>query len=449
MKQGHQDFAPLIELKKENVSTLIQNVELFDGISNTTHKNQDIIIANGRIKEIGPTGTLKAKSEKTIDANGMFLMPGLIDSHVHISGSGAMPWKNVKPKLKYNLEAYLYAGITTIYDLGGLAGEMRKTAAKLESGKLAGPSLFHTHIPVTIKDSHPIPLAKLMLPKMLGFLANLVFPTIKKESDAKKIVRSFKKKGVHYMKLACDKIPPGSPEMPSEFLKALVRESHANNLKVFVHIGSVDNALNAVNAGADILAHGIWRDKLKQEEAQQIADSGVKVIYTLAGFVNVDKINRGEFSPSEIDRKMVPCCILDPVAEEKGKDVHKQEVMNEFFQNVSDHQPHWAHNFKLLNDLNVPILVGTDSNLPGTYAGATYYQELYELNKVGLSNLKILQGATYGNATLFIEKPDFGHVSVGAKADLLLFEKSPLEDIQAIENPTYIFKSGKRVNRIR
>lgn len=449
MKQNKKDFATLIEMEKENTSTLIKDVEIFDGINDTLLKNQDLVIVNGHIIEIGPTGTLKSKSERSINSNGMFLMPGLIDSHVHLTGSGSIPWKNVKPKIYYNLEAYLYAGITTIYDLGGMANKLSKISTKLETDELLGPSLFHTHIPVTIKNSHPIPLAKLMLPKIFGFLANFIFPTIQKESDAKKIVKSFIKKKVDYMKLSCDKIPPGSPEMPLKFLKALVRESHDNNLKVFVHIGSVDNALNSVNAGADILAHGIWRDKLTHKQAKYIADSGVKIIYTLAGFVNVDKINRGEFSPSQKDRIMVPCCILEPVTEENGKDVHKQPVMNDFFKNVSDNRPHWEHNFKLLADLNVEILVGTDSNLPGTYAGATYYQELLELDKFGLSKLKILKGATYGNASLFLDKPDFGHISVGAKADLLLFEKSPLEDLKAIENPSFIFKTGKLVTRTR
>ena len=449
MKNKIDDFSPLIKLEVNDSPTLIQNVEIFDGINNQTQKNQDILFSNGRILKIADTGSIAVENKTCIEGKGMFLMPGLIDSHVHLSGSGAIPWKNVKPKISYNLEAYLYSGITTVYDLGGMANQLKKISAKLEKGDLVGPSLYHTHIPVTIKDSHPIPLAKLMLPKIFGFLANIIFPTIQKESDAVKIVKRFSKKGVHYMKLACDKIPPGSPEMPPEFLNALVKESHKNNFKVFVHIGSVDNALNAVNAGADILAHGIWRDKLNPDQAKQIKESGVKIIYTLAGFVNVDKINRGEFNPSEIDKKLVPCCILEPVTHVKGKDVKKQAVMGDFFQNVTDHRTHWEHNFKLLMDLDVEILVGTDSNLPGTYAGATYFQELYELERFGLSKIKILKGATFGNAKLFIDNPDFGHVSVGAKADLLMFDKSPLENLKEIENPAHIFKGGNRVKRIR
>ena len=68
------------------------------------------------------------------------------------------------------------------------------------------------------------------------------------------------------MKLACDKIPPNSPEMPTKLLKALVQESHNQNQGICSH-RSVDNAMNAIEAGADIL-HGIWRDPLNSEQAK-------------------------------------------------------------------------------------------------------------------------------------------------------------------------------------
>ena len=137
-----------------------------------------------------------------------------------------------------------------------------------------------------------------MLPKIFGFLANIIFPTIQKESDAQKIVAKFLKKGVHYMKLACDKIPPGSPEMPPNFLTALVKESHKNNLKVFVHIGSVDNALSAINAGADILAHGIWRDKLTKDQAEK------KILVLKKDLFNIrfKKINNQISNPAQYNQ---------------------------------------------------------------------------------------------------------------------------------------------------
>ena len=76
--------------------------------------------------------------------------------------------------------------------------------------------------------------------------------------------------------------------------------------------------------------------------------------------------------------------------------------MNLFFEDVAANNPQWEHNFKLLYKHGVRILVGSDSNLPGTYAGATYIQELFELKQYGMSNYDILSGATYFNSILFI-----------------------------------------------
>ena len=442
------EFKDLIKVEKPTTPILIQNVSIFDGVNENLLHQKDVLIEKDRIKKISDTGSINAENAQLIDGSGKTLMPGFIDSHVHVTGSGAVPWNNKKGNTQYNLDAYLYAGITTLYDLGGMASQLKKLSSKLRSGEMRGPNLFHTHIPITIKNSHPIPLSRLFLPGFMGFLANLVFPTIQKESDAKKIIRKMRTRGVNYIKIVCDKIPPDSPEMPFKLMKALVDEAHAEGFKVFVHIGSVSNALRAVEAGTDILAHGIWRDRLTEEQADKIAASGVKIIYTLAGFVNVDKINNGAFTPTEQDRKLVPCCVLEAVENEKGKMVNGRKVIGDFFQNVSDHRPHWEHNFDLLRKRNVPILVGTDSNLPGTYAGATYYQEMYELSRFGLSNYLILKGATSENAKLFQTNPDFGMIAEGKRADLLLLAENPLEKLDTIEKPVQIISGGRLIHKV-
>jgi imidazolonepropionase-like amidohydrolase len=441
-----QDFKTLIQTEAINQEFILENVNIFDGKNEEIKRLQSVHVVDGKITNID--SEIDGSNIFRIDGKEQFLMPGLIDSHTHVTGSGAVPWSNVKANIQYNLEAYLYAGITTVYDLGGPVKQLKKLSSKIKDQSILGPDLHFTHIPITIKNSHPIPLAKLMVPGPLGFLANIIFPTISSESDAKKLISKLKKKGVEYVKISCDKIPPGSPEMPFNLMKALIDETHKVGLKAFIHIGSVDNAIQAIKAGADVLAHGIWRDKLTEEEAKFIADSEVKIIYTLSGFINVDKINKGEFSPSEIDQKLIPCCVLDPVAKKNGLNVKNQKVMNAFFDNVSENETYWKHNFELLNSKGSPILVGTDSNLPGTYAGSTFYQEIYDLKEYGMSNFEVLKAATFGNAHLFMDNPNFGQIKVGCKANMLLFKENPLENINIIEQPSQIFKNGQAIKRL-
>lgn len=438
----------LLENEHLASSFIITHVAVFNGRDSTILENRDVVIKDGIILKIASgLDVSKFPEADVIDGKGKTLMPGLIDAHVHLTGSGAVPWSNVKADIEYNLTAYLYAGITTVYDLGGIGKRLNKISKKVADDKFVGPSIYHTHIPISVKGSHPIPLTETMLFWPLKSMVNAISPTIDAPEDAPKIIKKYLKNDVDYVKIICDQIPPGSPEMTFEQMKALIDAAHSSNKKVFVHIGSPQNAVDAVNAGADVLAHGVWRGQLTPEQADIIAQSGIPVIYTAAGFENVSHIHKGEFEPSSLDSVLIPTKVLDPVTGENGRDVHHQEVMNAFFENVSENEVFWKENFKLLKTRGVQILVGTDSNLPGTYAGATYLQELQTLKDRGMSNFEVLTAATYLNAQLFIENPNFGSVEEGKKADLLLLKGNPLENLDFMLEPELLFKSGEAFKR--
>ncbi len=437
---------PLLEQTAQASSFLIKGINIFNGRDPDLIMESDVLVEGGIIKEIGRNLERKSGVE-LLRGNGKFLMPGLIDAHVHLSGSGAVPWENARADISFNLQAYLFAGITTVYDLGGLAGDISDIGERIEKKELIGPSVYNTHIPITVKNSHPIPLTEIMLPWPLSGMVNMISPTIDKPSDAEKLVKKYCKNDIDFVKVIIDQIPPGSPQMNLEQLKALVEESHKQGMKVIAHIGSPQNAIDAIDAGVDVLAHGVWRGKLTQAQAKKIADSQVPIIYTISGFRNVAQIHHGHYSPSEMDRKLVVPEILDPVTMERGKDVHEQKVMNRFFKEVADQSPHWQHNFRLLNESGAPILVGTDSNLPGTYAGSTYYQELDELKAFGMSNFEILKAATFLNARLFLKEPDFGSIERGKRADLLIVDQNPLEELNTLKDPALIIKGGIQFKR--
>lgn len=438
----------ILELTSEYHQTcIIQHVNIFDGLDSTIGLDKDVLIENGVISKIQNGGSLTNDNAFFIDGTGQTLLPGFIDAHVHLTGSGAVPWEKERAQVYHNLKAYVSAGVTTVYDMGGLASKLGKIKDETASGKVLGPDIYHTHIPVTVRNSHPIPLSALMLPWPLNKMINGISPTIDESRDADKIVKDYIKKKVDYMKISCDQIPPGSPEMSLEQMTQITNISHDKGLVVFAHIGSPQNAVNACKAKTDVLAHGIWRGQLTGAQADLIAESGVKVVYTIAGFQNVDRINRGVFEPSELDKKLVHNCVLHPVTGTNGLDVKDQEVMNVFFADVSDNAKYWQDNFNLLQDRAVPIAVGTDSQLPGTYAGSTYHQEIKALRELGMSNYQVLHAATYLNAHLFIKNPNFGQISQGMLANLLLVKGNPLEDLNTVFHPTMIMKRGRVLNQ--
>lgn len=442
---GCKDYYTKVLIKKSDniLPILITKVNIFNGKDSTLILNRDVVIENGLIADItGHFIPTKGKSYKTINGKGKTLMPGLIDAHIHLSGSGCVPWKNIKADEEYNLSAYLHSGITTVYEMGGMGSRLEKLSKKVEKGTLLGPTIYHAHIPITIKKSHPIPLSKEMLNWPLKMFVGIITPTIENTGEAGKIIKKYTEKKVDYVKIICDQIPPDSPEMPFPLLKALIDESHKKGFKVFVHIGSPDDAVNAVNAGADVLAHGIWRGKLTPEQADIIANSKIPMIYTLAAFQNVNAINKGEYIPNKYDSLLVPKIILDPVTKWNGLDIKNQPVMSKFFNDVTKKSKYLLDNFKLLHDRNVTILVGTDSSLPGTYAGSTLLQEMDALKQYGMTNFEILTGATYLSSKLFLKNPDFGSVEKGKKANLLLINGNPLKNLEFVKTPETIFMNG-------
>lgn len=441
-------YEPIVSQSDVAELILVKNVNIFNGKDSEIIVGKDVLIQNGIIQSI--SDTIHALDHyRIIEGEGKTLMPGLIDAHVHLSGSGAVPWENVKADVAYNLQAYLYCGITTVYDLGGMAGDLSEVAEKVARNELPGPTVFNTHIPITVKNGHPIPLTEVMLPWPLKYFVNGLSPTIKELSEAAKIIDSYVSKDIDYVKIIYDEIPPGSPQMNFEQLKALIDEAHKLGKSVFVHIGSPQNAVDAVKAGADVLAHGIWRGELTEEQASYIAEADIPVVYTISGFVNVAAIYNAAYAPDLLSEKLVARSILEPVTMENGSDVHSQEVMNAFFEDVSRQESYWETNFRLLHQNGATILVGTDSNLPGTYAGATYFQELEVLKKFGMSNFEILAAATYGNSKAFLNEPDFGLIEEGKNADVMLLDGNPLEELEVIKTPELILKGGRVVKRLK
>lgn len=448
---GSLRYAPVLDMADSASPVLIRNVSIFDGTSKDLQSGRDVLLAEGKIQRIGEglgTDDLgKYSDARVVDGSGKTLMPGLIDAHVHLTGSGSVPWANKKANVEHNLQAYLYTGITTVYDLGGIGKKLEKLATKVESGKLPGPTVYHAHIPITVRNSHPIPLTQELMPWPLSGMVNGLVPTVDDPSKADALVRKYAQQNIDYVKAIVDEIPPGSPFMSTDQLKAIADAAHAKGYKVFVHIGSPQNTLDAIEAGADILAHGVWRGELSTDQAAQLAATNIPVISTIAGFVNVDAINRGQFEPRAADEKLVSGEVLDPVTGPNGRDVQKEEAMGAFFGDVTARHPHLRPNFERMIEAGVVLIVGTDSNLPGTYAGATYLQELQLLSEAGMSNFDILAGATSRAAGLFLDQPGFGTVAEGQTADLLLLDGNPLTDLAVLKAPAMILKAGREVKR--
>ncbi len=438
-------FPLLVEDARVGGRILFRGVDVYPGWGKVLWKGRDVLVEAGKIRGIGARQTIKAEGAHVVEGAGHTLMPGLVDTHVHLSGSGSAPGHFVFWNEQHNLHAHLRAGVTTVFDLGGQASASMAMRDKVRSGQWLGPRIFFTDGPISSPGSHPAPAGSKLLPWPLGWFAPLLLTTIQTPADAPKIVAGLQKKQVDYVKMVVDQLPPGSPEMGESLVRALVRAAKAKGMRVFIHIGSAQNALVAARAGADVLAHGVYRDALTEAQAREIAKAGIRMIPTLAAFERTAELAEGKMRLEPMERMMHPSVLWEPILGEKGKSFAKVPVLREFAEGLLRARKHWHENIRLLHRAGVPIWVGTDSALPGVYPGSAYHRELQALSKVGIPNDALLEAATSGASRLLEKHPRYGKVEVGMAADLIMIEGDPLRDIRAVEKLKVVMRAGKKL----
>jgi imidazolonepropionase-like amidohydrolase len=209
-----------------------------------------------------------------------------------------------------------------------------------------------------------------------------------------------------------------------------------------VHVGSSENAINAIKAGADVLAHGIYRGKLSEEDAKFIAESKIPIIYTLFVFELSAQLTEGIYNPTQFDSLLLDQKILKGITTNQALQIKNYPVIHAITSNLVNERENWRSNLDLLRKYGAKIIVGTDSGTPGLGHGTAIYHEIDELLKYGLTNYEVLRAATYLSSSTYMDKPSFGFLNEGFEADMLLLNNNPLQEINAVKYPSLIFTNG-------
>jgi imidazolonepropionase-like amidohydrolase len=431
-------FAPLARGDKSLSSFVIRNARVFDGekvISNT-----NVVIAAGKIVAVDPNVQAPAGAQ-VIDGTGDTLLPGLIDSHVHI-------WT------RDVLASALAFGVTTELDMFMRWREAKDWKEQESKGTNEIADFRTAGTCVTSPAGH-------------GTEEGFPIPTISNSGEAQAFVDARIAEGSDYIKIMYD-FGDNYSVMSRDTMAAVVQAAHKRGKLVLVHIGSYQGAIEAIEAGADGLAHLPTDRPPAKDFAAFVKAHHAFVVTTLTiprflfghdggGEAIVDD---PLLSPYLLTSDTVFLRRITPVkAEVHGMILHHIEQREnptpfeirerESLKGVTLAQYEAFSNgeeaLRMLRGAGVPVLVGTDA-ANGATAGALMHAELETMVRAGLTPSEALADATSIPAKAF-SLNDRGRIAPGLRADLLLVHGDPTADIRATKDIIAIWKQGVRVDR--
>lgn len=355
----------------------IIHATLIDGNGGTPLEDSIILIDGEKIKYVGKFNSVSVPGDaQVIDATGKYIIPGLIEGHAHLSGFRAIPI----------LQKTLQRGITTVASVSAnvegiaLRDEIRRSKLRGCAKIIAGGIVTPTH-------------------------GHVKFKTADGPWEVRKAVREFSEIEADFIKTAASGGFWSANESCSvrnytlEELIALADEAHAWDMPVAVHAHTQPGINNSVEAGIDMIHHGAFIDS---DGVHKIKDKGLFYMPTL----RVTSKRNLEAWP-ERPWMQEEMALANPI--------HREGL-------------------KLAREIGIKVLVGTDypgSSFEWEPGEATSY-EMMEMQKCGYTPMELIVAATKSNAEAYRKTKEIGTIEAGKQADIVILDKTPLEDISVL-----------------
>ncbi len=410
----------------------ISDVTVIDGTGAPPRAHQDVLIERGKIAAITAHGRRGRSGAKRIDGAGKFLLPGLIDVHVHIVGGAFRRGRDLEKSTPNDdlsgiraLQGYLYAGFTTVYDAGNDGPYIFGLRQRQRAGAFAGPRLLASGFYLTAPNGRGnrggdarIGIALQDGPAGVKTLDDQLAraPDIQKVTYEGAVANSLSK----------------------ETMRQAVAYLLAHGMRTTVHISTEATARDAIDVGVDSLAHTPTGGVLTDAFVKMAADRQIPIATTMSVFDDIIRLGEG----TAFLREPMYTALIEP--EELDDRAASRDRYNSlgWTKSFALMMPALKQNIKALNDAGAVLALGTDKSF-----APLALREMQLLSETGIPPLHIIKIATLNAARFLNRADDLGTIAPGKVADLVLLSADPSRDIMNVQAVEAVIQGGSVIDR--
>lgn len=413
---------------------------LVDGTLSDPIRDSVILIEGQRIVAVGTVKTLPVPADATvISTEGMTVMPGLWDMHVHLMINGHADydhWDKTYPAqfrdviMPASAKQLLLAGVTGARDLGGPLEDSIAVRDAINSGRIPGPTLF---------VSGPF-IQKKPYPGTEQFRWGVDSP-----ADARAKIKRIAQAGVDVVKLI------DQDGMSDAELAAIVDEAHKHGLPVVAHAHRPEEIRRGLKAGVDCFEHtGLAASPeyppdviaALRERTGNMASGPLFWTPTIEGLYNFPyTVKNHEFIDGTDWHVGLTPAIVDDIRQSLE---HPERIS--YFQQTPQRWPTLQRKFQQLRESGVLLLIGTDSGIPMKFHSGSTWNELdVWVNKLGVPTIDAIRAATYWPAVAMKADKDYGTVTEGKYADIIAVKGDVLKQVALLQRVDIVVKHGRRI----
>ncbi len=410
-----------------------------------------VLVRAGKVDCAGPRASCRVPEGVDVeDLKGTWIMPGLIDAHVHFSQTGwadgrpdaldvrkTHPYEKIEADLKAHPEpffrSYVCSGVTSVFDVGGypwtLALPRRAEDDTFAPRVAAAGPLLST------------------LDHWLNLPAERQFIHLKDAESARMGVAYLKTQGSAAVKLWYIVRPDLPIEATTPAVLAAGEAAGKNGLRLIVHATGLAEAKVALKAGAKLLVHSVWDVPVDEEFLALAMKNGTIYCPTLVvagGYVRMFEAAVAKKAPAIDDpngcvdpmtrAKLAETATVDAPSLEAGASA--RVIRTAALNKVS------AANLKMIRDAGIPIAMGTDAGNPLTLHGVSVYPEMEAMQAAGMTPMEVLVASTRGGSLALGRDQEVGTVEKGKLADLLILGADPTADIANVRKVKAVVRGG-------